>query len=168
MVNVSLGADRASIRFHPIGSSIVNLQVRIAALTLTAVYGYASADEPAKSKLDGTYTIVAGEKNGKEVPADSLKGSIIVFDGDKVLGTDKDKKEFFGSTFVIDKTTTPFTITMMSTAPVKGEKAVGIIEMKDDTVRICYALLGGDAPKEFKTQDKQHCFTMKRAPKSEK
>lgn len=144
---------------------------RNAALAIAGCFVIAGADDPnkpAQNELDGLYTITAGEKDGKEIPAEKLKGSIIRFDGDKVMGTDKDKKEFFGSTFTIDKTTTPYTISMTSTAPVKGEKAKGIIEMKGDTVKLCYALPGGEAPKEFKTREKQHCFTMKRETKSEK
>lgn len=145
----------------------MSLRFQIATIAWVACMTTAFADET-PLKLDGTYTIVAGEKNGTEIPADKLMGSIIKFDGETVLGTDKDKKEFFGCTFQIDKTTSPHTISMTSTAPMKGEKAVGIIEMKGDTVKLCYALPGGDAPKEFKTKEKQHCFTLKRVTKAEK
>ncbi len=145
----------------------MSLKFSIATIVWIACIGTAIADET-PLKLDGVYTIVSGEKNGTEIPADKLMGSIIKFDGETVLGTDKDKKEFFGCTFQIDKTTTPYTISMTSTAPMKGGKAVGIIEMKGDTVKLCYALPGGDAPTEFKTKEKQHCFTLKRVPKTEK
>jgi len=147
--------------------------VRSTALVWILGLGVALAQDKDKheadsAKLDGVYTIVSGERDGKEIPAERLKGSIIKFDGDKALGTDKDKKEFFGCTFTIDKGTTPYTIQMTSTAPVKGEKATGIIEMKDGTVKLCYALPGGEAPKEFKTKEKQLCFMMKRSVKTEK
>ncbi len=122
--------------------------------------------KPAKFELDGLYTITAGERDGKEVPADRLKDSIIKFDGDKAIGTDKDKKDFFGCTFTLDKTTTPYTILMTSTAPVAGTRAVGIIEMKDDVVKLCYALPDGAAPKEFKTKEKQNAFTLKKIAKA--
>ena len=145
----------------------MSLRFRIAIIAWVACMSTVIADE-APSKLDGVYSIVAGEKNGTEIPADKLMGSIIKFDGESVLGTDKDKKEFFGCTFQIDKTTTPYTISMTSTSPMKGEKAVGIIEIKGDSVKLCYALPGGDAPKEFKTKEKQHCFTLKRVAKTEK
>ena len=116
---------------------------RIAALAVIACFGIAIGQDPkkpAKNGLDGLYSVTAGEKDGKEIPPDKLKGLLIKFDGDKVMGTDKDKKVFFGSTFTIDKTTSPYTITMTSTAPKAGEKAMGIIEMKGDTVKLCYAL----------------------------
>ena len=103
----------------------MSLRFSIATIAWIACIGTAIADET-PLKLDGVYTIVSGEKNGTEIPADKLMGSIIKFDGETVLGTDKDKKEFFGCTFQIDKTTTPYTISMTSTAPMKGEKAVGI------------------------------------------
>jgi len=136
-----------------------------ACLGLTPVTAEDKAQPP---QLDGLYTIVSGEKDGNAIPADKLKGSIIRFDRDKVVGTDKDKKEFFGCTFTIDKTTTPYSIAMISTAPVKGDKAMGIIEWKGDTVKLAYALPGGETPKEFKTKAKQHYFVMKRVTKSEK
>ncbi len=69
---------------------------RNAALAIAGCFAIAGADDPnkpAKNELDGLYTITAGEKDGKEIPAEKLKGSIIRFDGDKVMGTDKDKKE---------------------------------------------------------------------------
>ncbi len=167
---MKIGASRRRPDKTPMGFTVTRA-FRIAALAIVGCFAIAGAEDPkkpAKNELDGLYTIAACEKDGKEIPADKLKGSIIKFDGDKVMGTDKDKKEFFGSTFTIDKTTSPYTISMTSSAPVKGEKAMGIIEMKGDTVKLCYALPGGEAPKEFKTKEKQHCFTMKRATGSEK
>ena len=34
-----------------------------------------------------------------------------------------------------------------------------------DTVKICYALPGGETPTEFSTKEKQHCFVLKRTGK---
>ena len=42
------------------------------------------------------------------------------------------------------------------------EFAKGLIEKEDDTVRIIYALPGGDLPTEFRTKDKQLLFVMKK------
>jgi uncharacterized protein (TIGR03067 family) len=113
-------------------------------------------------KLQGTYKIVKGEKDGKPVPQDRFEGAIVSFGEKKVWGHDRDRKEFFGATFVIDTSRKPCTIEMVSTSPKKGEKASGIIEMDGDTVRICYALPGGKEPLLFKTSDKQHLFVLKR------
>jgi uncharacterized protein (TIGR03067 family) len=112
--------------------------------------------------VEGTFMIVSGELNGMPVPGDKYKGSVVVFTKDKVMGTDKDKKEFFASTYAIDRTKTPWAIKMTSTSPKPGMDAPGLIEVKDDTVRIIYALPGGEPPTEFKTKDKQHMFSLKR------
>jgi len=140
----------------------------ILGLSLGTVAGEDKAPKPDQANWDGTYSITKGEKDGKEVPADKLKGSIIKFDGDKILGTDKDKKEFFGSTFKIDSTSMPNKIMMVSISPAKGQKADGIIEFSKDTVKICYALPGGETPTEFKTKEKQQYFELKRIAKDEK
>ncbi len=141
-----------------------------AILGLTFGVGFAEdkAPKPEKSDLDGTYTIVKGEKDGKEIPAERLNGCIIKFEGDKILGTDKDKKEFFGSTFKIDASAKPSKIMMVSITPKKGDKADGVIEITKDTIKLCYALPGGETPTEFKTKEKQHCFELKRIAKDDK
>ena len=144
---------------------------RITALALVTFLGMAMAEdkkaEKVKSELDGTYTIVSGERAGKEIPADHFTGAIVMFEGDKVLGTDKDKKEFFASSFKIDTSATPHKIMMVSTTQNKGQKADGVIEVKGDTIRLAYALPGGETPTDFKTKGEQHYFVMKKVKKPE-
>jgi len=114
------------------------------------------------AKLKGTYTIVKGERHGKALPESDFKGSVVTFTEDKIYGTDRDKKEFFGATYKLDASRTPVVIHMTSTSPKKGEKADGVIEQDGDTVRICYALPGGMAPTSFKAEEKQQYFVLKR------
>jgi len=151
----------------------MTLTYSIAVLALITFLSMASAaDKPISDKtppvdIDGTYTIVSGERAGKEIPADHITGSIVVFEGNNVFGTDKNKKEFFAATFQIDTGTTPHTIRMVSTTQNKGQKADGVIEVKGDTVRLAYALPGGATPTDFKTKVDQHYFVMKRVKKSD-
>ena len=133
----------------------------LAAIVSTTVF----AEEKAASKLEGTYTIVSGEKSGQPIPEDRLKGSTITVEGSKVYGSDKDKKDFFGATFSLDSSVKPMKISMTSTAPKAGEKASGVISIEGDTVKICYALPNGETPTEFSTKEKQHCFVLKRTGK---
>jgi uncharacterized protein (TIGR03067 family) len=149
-----------------------------AALALFAGVGWLAAEDPpsalprqkesvekaAASPLEGRYTVVSGEKDGKAVPAEKLKGSVVVFTGDKIVGTDKDRKEFFAATFTLDTAKKPWPIKMKSTNP-KEMDATGLVKKEGDTITIVYALPGGDAPAEFKTKDKQHLFVLK--PNSE-
>ena len=51
---------------------------------------------------------------------------------------------------------------MRSTAPKEAE-AVGLVKREGDTVTLIYALPGGKPPTEFKTQERQNLFVLKRA-----
>jgi uncharacterized protein (TIGR03067 family) len=143
------------------------LRIRfVAFVALLLAIPAVSADD--SGKLAGTYTIVSGQRDGKEVAKSHFEKSVITFDKGKVFGHDKEKKEFFGATYTLDTSSKPWKISMISTSPKKGQKADGVVEADGDTVRICYALPGGKTPTTFKAGEKQHCFTLKRTKKSEK
>lgn len=136
--------------------------IRYLTVGLLALCAVPTALAEDKVKLEGTYEIVSGENDGVAIPADRIKGSMVTFTKDKVAGTDKDKKEFFASTYTVDWSAKPHRITMVSTTPKAGEKAAGIVQIDGHTVKICYNLPGGDVPTEFKTKEKQQCFVLKR------
>lgn len=143
----------------------------VAAMTLVNAPGAADDkkvdEKKAAVSLEGGYTIVSGEHDGKAIPEAEIKGSVVRFTGDKIVGTDKDKKEFFASNYTLDTTKTPWVITMKSTQP-KEATAVGLIKKDGDTITIIYALPGGEAPKEFKTKEKQNLFVLKNMNKGDK
>ncbi len=140
----------------------IGFSLTIASSSLSAQDQKARQDEKAAApKLEGRYTIVSGEKDGKAIPEGDIKGSIVVFTADKIVGTDKDKKEFFASSYVLDAAHKPWLIKMKSNSPKEAE-AMGLIKQDGDTVTLIYALPGGDAPQEFKTKDKQHLFVLKK------
>lgn len=124
-------------------------------------------EKKAAASLEGGYTIVSGEKDGKAIPEERIKGSIVRFTGNQILGTDKDKKEFFSSTFTLDASKTPWVIDMTSKTP-KEAMAMGLVKKEGDTITIIYALPGGEAPTEFKTKEKQHLFVLKNMNKGDK
>ena len=126
-----------------------------------------AAQKKDAASLEGGYTIVSGEKAGKAIPEGEIKGSIVRFTGDKILGTDKDKKEFFSATYTLDTSKTPWVINMTSKEP-KEAKATGLVKKEGDTITIVYALPGGEAPKEFKTKDGQQLFVLKSLTKGDK
>ena len=121
----------------------------------------------AAASLEGGYTIVSGEKAGKAIPEADIKGSIVRFTGDKILGTDKDKKEFFSATYTLDTSKAPWVINMTSKEP-KEAKATGLVKKEGDTLTLIYALPGGEAPKEFKTKEGQQLFVLKSTSKGDK
>jgi len=119
--------------------------------------------------LVGTYTIVSGERAGKKIPDEEIKGATVTFTKHKITGTDKDRKEFFAATYTADATAKPLRINMTSTAPKAGEKATGLVEVSGDQLTICYNLPGGELPTEFRAKDQQQCFVLKRTkPAGEK
>jgi uncharacterized protein (TIGR03067 family) len=138
-------------------------------LTIFAIAGltaFAAADDKkVDSSLDGTYMVVSGESDGKPIPSEKFAGGVVTFVGDKVFGTDKDKKAFFSATFTIDASTKPSTMHMTSKSPQAGTKADGIVARDGDTLKLCYALPGGATPTEFKGGEKQHYFILKLNPK---
>lgn len=119
-------------------------------------------EKPGAPKLEGTYTIVSGEEGGEPIPEPRIKGSVVKFTADKITGTDKDRKEFFAATYKLDTSKTPHRIMMKSSTP-KESETTGLIEKKAETVRIIYALPGGEEPTEFKTKEKQQMFVLKPA-----
>lgn len=137
-------------------------------LTLSAV----SADDPkqrpggdksgkdAALMLEGGYTIVSGEEDGKAIPPERIKGAIVRFTTDEVVGTDKDKKQIFVTKFTLDSSTKPYRILMKSTVPAEHE-TTGLIEKQGETIRLIYALPGGQPPTDFKTKEKQQMFVLK-------
>jgi len=142
--------------------NLFNLIALSSAVTLTA---WVLADEKRGDdprSIQGRYELVAGEEDGKETPPDRIKGSAVLIDKDTIVGTDKDRKEFFSCSYTLDTSSKPWKITMVSKAPKAGDKAEGVVKTEGDSVWICYAKPGGKAPMGFKTEEKQHCFKLKR------
>jgi uncharacterized protein (TIGR03067 family) len=127
----------------------------------------ATADDKAAPKLDGGYTLVSGESDGKAIPEEKIKGSVVKFTGNAIVGTDRDKKEFFAATYALDTSKTPTVIKMKSTSPKEAE-TVGLVKKEGDTVTLIYALPGSPAPSEFKTKQGQHLFVLKNLNKAAK
>jgi len=114
------------------------------------------------AQLAGGYTIVAGEKFGEPEPDARVKGTKVRITDNRIVVTDKDSKETYVASYVLDTKSRPWKITLKSElAPRKDEIAKGLIEKEGDTVRLIYALPGGQAPAEFKTKDKQLMFVLK-------
>lgn len=150
--------------------SVLIFSVPLVVLTVTAPG--AAGDEKTDEKkaavlLEGEYTIVSAEEDGKATPPERVQGSIVRFTGNKIVGTDKDKKEFYAATFTLDTSKTPWVINMKSTATKEGT-AVGLVKKDGETLTIIYALPGAEPPKEFKTKERQHLFVLKSLSAAEK
>ena len=127
-------------------------------------------DAGAAAQLVGTYRITAGEKFGVKEPADRVKDVSVRFTAGEVYITDKDKKQVYAASYKLDTSQKPWKITMVSTlAATVGQRSDGLIEKTGDTVRLIYALPGGEMPTDLRhTKDKQLMFVMKAVDKEKK
>lgn len=135
------------------------------ALMAVILFQGCTEDRADTQKLLGKYQLVRGDKGGQEIPADRLKDVTVHIAANAITTFDKDKKEVYAATYQIDPTQQPWRITMTATlTPVdgKGTKAEGLIKREGDTVKLIYALPGGKAPTDFKCEEKQQMFVLKR------
>lgn len=136
--------------------------------TLVVVAGLAlqslifSADPAEKPKLEGQHQIVAGERDGKPLNDSDFKGSTFRFTGDKVVAANKDGTEFLTADYTVNAEQNPCHIVMRLTAGSdKGKALRGLIERKDDTIRVIYGAPDGERPTEFKTRENQTMYTLR-------
>ncbi len=116
------------------------------------------------AKLIGTWTYVSGEKNGVKVDKDNLKsGSVKITKETITLDSPNGK---FVMKYTLDTKSTPVSLSMeMTESPFgPGAMAKGIIELKGEDLKFCYAT-EGDGPKKFETKEgsNSHLFMLKRS-----
>jgi uncharacterized protein (TIGR03067 family) len=126
------------------------------ALGLFACIGLTAAAEDKKGeapKLEGKYELTGGKKDGKDISDESKKGKY-------TISSDKITIEGMGVKFVmgykLDAKATPTKIDMeILEGPegTKGSKAQGIVEKKDDVVRLAYSTEKDKRPKDFDGKD---------------
>lgn len=123
-------------------------------------------DKKDASKVVGTWTVTAEEKDGKQTTAEGIKDKQVKITRDTITCMDKDRNREMAAKYEIDTSRTPWVITLTPTeGEHKGKTLKGIVEVQDDTMRVCYAHPEQDAPKDFKTKENQCCFTLKRESK---
>ena len=128
-----------------------------------------SADEKkfdAKS-LEGTWKVTGGKKAGADL-TDMAKEGEYVFAKDTITIKAGDM-ELFVMKYKLDEKASPIAIDLEITKSPgdggNGTKALGIIEVKDDVMKICYPPMGGDRPTKFDGAEKNYYFTLKKAKK---
>ena len=134
-------------------------------LGLVVALGALSAADEKKfdaAKVEGTWEYKSGEKNGKKVEADALKGKVKITKDMISMGEGDMHFEF---KFTVDAKASPATIDMeMTKSPFgAGAKAKGIIAFDGDDIKLCYnPMEGGDRPTKF-DGEKNHLFVLKKA-----
>jgi uncharacterized protein (TIGR03067 family) len=141
----------------------------IIAVALVAFAGTLFGEEPAASeeasKLAGTYRFVSGAKHGGEASAEDLATSKVSITAKEIIATNGENQRTYVATYTLDTSKTPWRITMESLVPTIGAKAEGLVSLEGDTLKLIYALPGGETPTEFRTREKQHMWTLKAEPK---
>ena len=114
----------------------------------------AAAEEPADTeKFQGTWTVSLMEKRGEKQPEEKLKDLRVVIAGDamcfKMGGQDGER-----ATIKLDPSKTPKAIDLQPATPGRNETrpSLGIYELKDDTLKLCWRKEGGERPTEFATK----------------
>ena len=101
--------------------------------------------------IQGTWTFESSEAGGKALPAGELKGLILTFEGDKHTLKMGDQVVQVG-TQKIDASKSPKTIDVtMTEGPNKGMVMLGIYEIDDTTLKVCFDPQGKKRPTEFKS-----------------
>jgi uncharacterized protein (TIGR03067 family) len=101
-------------------------------------------------RLEGTWLLVSAERNGQEAPKEALTDSRLVMQGDKF--TIHQAGGTFEGTIGLDPTRKPKAYDARATRDGRKVSTLGIYEIDDDTLRICYTPEGGQRPKEFATK----------------
>jgi uncharacterized protein (TIGR03067 family) len=103
-------------------------------------------------KLQGTWTITLAEKHGAKQPEEKLKDLRVVIEGDsmcfKTGGQDGER-----ATIKLDPSKTPKAIDFLPVVADKEKKpSLGIYELREDTLKLCWRKEGGERPTEFATK----------------
>jgi uncharacterized protein (TIGR03067 family) len=102
-------------------------------------------------KFQGTWTVESVEAGGMEVPIELFKGMTVTFEGDKYivkLGDEVIQK----ATQKLDPSKSPKAMDgTVAEGPHKGTVILGIYEISEDKLKICFDPEGKKRPTEFKT-----------------
>jgi len=106
-------------------------------------------------RLTGTFSLVSGVVDGKPVPEEVRKKTILVTDHNKfTVSTGDEAGTSSGGTFTIDPTQTPKTVdSLQAGGPDEGKTVLGIYEIIDaNHKRACWAPVGQPRPTAFSSE----------------
>ena len=96
-----------------------------------------------QEKIQGTWALVSGERNGKPFPDEVVRHVQLIFGGDKLTTQHKDRKT--EAAFTLDPSKTPREIDL----DMGGSIGKGIYQLDGDTLKIVHGEVGDARPKEF-------------------
>jgi len=138
------------------------------AVLLAALVGFGgvvTADDKAAPKIEGSYTVVSGVKDGAPA-SDKAKGTPVKIDAKTIILGEKDGK--FVISYKVEGTASPMKVEMKildapaAYAEAKGTPAYGLIALKGDTLKLAYSLDKEKQPTDFSGKH-GFAFEMKKA-----
>lgn len=140
--------------------------IAIVSLTVaTASSGGEDKGDEVLKKIQGAWKFVSQEMSGKARPEDELKGLKVTFTGDKWAVT-MDGKLVQGGTHKFDTSKKPVHVdALVREGEGKGEKMLGIFEMKGDKLYVCFDPSGKERPTSFKSAEGQFSAVVQREKK---
>ncbi|QEH34448.1 hypothetical protein OJF2_29870 [Aquisphaera giovannonii] len=120
------------------------------AISLAALGGDPPADD--LKALQGTWEVVAMEREKETVPAEDFKGWTARYEGNKVTLMDGDRVHRRGIV-TLDPSRTPRSInTWDRDGPYEDQTSPGIYEIQGDTLKLAFAKPGQERPTAFTTK----------------
>ncbi|QDU22436.1 hypothetical protein [Urbifossiella limnaea] len=116
--------------------------------------GVVTADEKAAPKIEGTYTIVGGVKDGVKAKVDQDgKPTVVTIDAKQVFLGEKGKGFVIAYKLVGTDSPTKMEMKILDAPPpfadAKGAQAYGLIAAKGDTLKLAYSLDKEKQPTDF-------------------
>lgn len=122
------------------------------AIALTAVFFASAGDVNDDSGgIQGSWQAVAGEIGGKPLPAESVKSTILKLADGKYEVSAVDGRPDTGTYRLMSNAKPKRIDVILGLGPNAGKTIPAIYELSGDSLKICYALRGSNAPTEFKT-----------------
>ncbi len=96
-----------------------------------------------QEKIQGTWALTSGERNGKPLSDEMIQHIKLIFAGDKLTTKHKDRKT--EATFKLDSNKTLKEIDL----EMEGSVGKGIYQLDGDTLKIVHGEVGDARPKDF-------------------
>lgn len=139
------------------------LAIFLSGLFLSIAQGQGENLEAEKKKLQGTWTVVTFEKEGKPVPEKELKGMQWVFAGDK-LAINRGKKVLASGTFKLLPGQTPSVIDYREGPDITSPYDAMIYQIEGETLKVCTSADRKKRPSKFESKE-AWLFVLKKVKK---
>ena len=132
----------------------------------TLLGGGNEAGEKDLKKIQGTWKFISQEMEGKARAPEDVAKLKITFTDDK-WSVREDGKVVQAGTHKLDPTKKPAQVDAMVTeGEGKGEKMLGIYELKGDTMKVCFDPMGKERPTGFSAKAGQFAAVIQREKKN--